>query len=391
MLEELFTPIEADLIDDVSLTHSQWGSQLQIYQNTFPDLADIVMAIVGIGEGRASLDNGCAIAPNEVRRQLYRLYNWEPDFQIADLGNIKGGETLQDSLFAVQTIVQQLLEQNIIPILIGGTHDLTYGQFLGHSALNELVNVAVIDERTDLLFNEDVDGGITPQSFLYKIIANQPNLQHFAHIGHQRYLVDEQMVETLEKLHFECFRLGDIRQNMEEVEAIIRNTHLVSFDIGAIRQSDAPGRDMASPNGFLGEEACRITRYIGMSNEARSIGFYQYNPFLDRNKQTAQLIAQMIWYFVDGYYHRRYEQPDELDKYNYLTYIVHLKSSKHEIVFLKSKKSDRWWMKVPLNAAKQTEGASEKYTLVPCTYRDYELACTKEEIPERWMRAYLRQ
>ena len=61
------------------------------------------------------------------------------------------------------------------------------------------------------------------------------------------------------------------------------------------------------------------------------------NQNLDQDNQTSQLIAQMIWYFLEGYKNRKQELNPNLS--NCLKYTVAFEDGKHEIVFYKSKNS----------------------------------------------------
>jgi formiminoglutamase len=150
----------------------------------------------------------------------------------------------------------------------------------------------------------------------------------------------------------------------------LRNSNLFSFDMNCIRYSDAPVNINGSPNGFTGEEACVLTRYAGMGTKLSSFGLYGYNPTFDKHGMTAKLISQMIWYFIDGYFVRRSEA-NLTDHDEFVSF--HVAFTENETVFLKSKRTNRWWMKLPNGA----------YT--PCSYTDYLAACN-DEIPERWLR-----
>ena len=48
------------------------------------------------------------------------------------------------------------------------------------------------------------------------------------------------MLETMDKLRFDCYRVGLAKENMEEMEPVIRNTNLLSFDINAINTAMRP-------------------------------------------------------------------------------------------------------------------------------------------------------
>jgi hypothetical protein len=167
---------------------------------------------------------------------------------------------------------------------------------------------------------------------------------------------------------------------MEEVEPLVRNADMVNIDVGAIRQSDAPANGNPSPHGFYGEEVCQIARYAGMSDKLSSIGFFELNPKFENNGQTAHLVAHAIWYFIEGFYSRMSDFP-YIDKQNYKRYTVPLNDDTMELIFYKSKKSDRWWIEIPCD-----ESMKEKYSrhlLVPCSYNDYQKALNNE-IPDRW-------
>ncbi|PCH65752.1 MAG: arginase, partial [Bacteroidetes bacterium] len=317
-----------------------------------------------------------------IRDKPYQLYQGRNKVKIADLGNIKRGNKVEDTYFALSSVIAQLVEAKIVPVIIGGGQDLTYANYCAYENLKQTINMVVIDSCFDIgVAGQDLDS----KSYLSQIILHQPNfLFNYSNIGYQTYFVDENALELMKKLFFDVYRLGYVNKNIEEVEPIVRNADMLSFDISALRQSDAPGNKNSSPNGFYGEEACQITRYAGLSDKLTSIGFYEVNPLCDNNQQTTHLVAQMIWYFIDGYYSRYKDYPAG-DTSQYTKYTVSIQDDKHEIIFHKSNKSDKWWMNVPYPTNKKIK--YERHHLVPCSYSDYQMAC-KDDIPDRWWKAY---
>lgn len=381
-LESIETP-EFDL--DGVIHKRRIGDLLQINtaEGGMPDLSNIDMAIIGVKESRLSLNNyGSSKAPDEVRKFLYSLYAVNQKMKVADLGNIKAGHDIEDTYFAVKTVAAALLKANIIPIIIGGSQDITYANYLAYENMGQIINITAIDSAFDL---GNAEENFNSRSYLSKIVLHQPNfLFNFTNIGYQTYFVDQEAVGLMKNLFFDVYRLGQMRSNMQEVEPLVRNADLLSFDIGAIRQAEAPGNANASPNGFDGEEACKIARYAGLSDKLTSFGIYEINPDKDWNNQTAHLAAQIIWYFMDGFYQRKGDFPHKQKK-DYIKYIVGTEDNEHEIVFYKSKKSGRWWMQVPLNDSMQ--GKYERHFMVPCSIQDYETANNKD-IPDRWWQVY---
>ncbi len=363
----------------------RYGSAINTYykEDAFPDMDSVNIAIVGVKEDRLSINNfGCSYAPDEIRKKFYSLFSHHLNIKIADIGNIKSGHSVDDTYFAVAEVVSTLLKAGIIPIIIGGSHDLTYANYRAYEKMGQIINMFVVDPMFDL---GEADKDADAQSFLSKIILHQPNfLFNYTNIGYQTYFVDNEAIELMDKLYFDTYRLGAIKKDMEEVEPLVRNADMISIDISAVRHADAPGNANATPNGFNGEEICQIARYAGLSDKLTSIGFYETNPTYDSNGQTSFLVAQMIWYFIDGYANRKHDFP-YLDKENYKKYYVTIQDHSSEIIFYKSKKSDRWWMEVPCPIDLKVK--YERHYLVPCSYNDYQIAL-EDEIPDRWWQVY---
>lgn len=387
---EYFTPVDLSKINDgAEPKKNTIRTAIHIYseKENFPDIDETHIAIIGVEEERKSANNtGTSHAPDTVRTYLYNLSTANLPYtknkckaKITDFGNIKPGHNIEDTYFALQDVVNRLLRVNIVPLIIGGSQDITFPQYLGYKEVEATINIVSIDNSFDL---GDADDEFSSKSWLGKIILHQPNhLFNFSNIGYQSHFVDQRMVDLMNKLHFDAYRLGAVQKNIEEVEPIVRNADLITFDVSSIRQSDAPGNNNATPNGFYGEEACAISRYAGISDKVTSIGFYELNPKWDKRGHTAHLVAQMIWYFLEGYYTRKKDFPFRKTT-DYTKYRVSIKDLKHEIVFYKSKKSDRWWMEVPYPADKRLK--FERHLVVPCSYEDYQTAIKHEELPDRW-------
>lgn len=383
-ISTFFAAVDFNEIVQTELNPLQFGSVFQIHKQgeDFPELENVDIAILGVAESRNAINNkGCEYAANAVRKYLYKLYSGEFNAKVVDLGDIKAGHSTEDTYFAVRSTIDVLIRKNIIPIIIGGSQDLTYPQFLGYKDLEQTINIVSIDSVFDI-GNPEED--INNHSYLGKIILHQPNyLFNYSNIGYQTYLVDPLSLKMMERLFFDVYRLGQIRDKIEESEPIIRQADMITFDITAIKNADAPANPHASPNGLYSEEACQMMRYAGMSDKLSSIGFYELNPDYDIGGKTSHLLAQMIWCFMDGFYNRKNDYPSRSNA-DYLRFHVVLED-KYDINFYKSKKSDRWWMEIPYPSHKDLK--FERHTLIPCSPKDYDMAMNNE-IPDRWWQTY---
>jgi len=381
-ISEFLSPVNIE--EENSFPENTLGTSIRKFVDgkPFPELKGVHLAIIGVEEERRAVNNeGCGGAANAMRPYLYNLFKGSYKPRIVDLGNIKQGHAVKDSYFALTSVCHQLIKNKIVPIVIGGGQDLTFPMYKAFDKIEPTINLVDVDAKFDI---GGPDSEFNSSAYLGKIILHQPNiLFNYSNIGYQTYFVQQKEIELFHKLYFDAYRLGVVRDAMEEVEPIVRHADLLSFDMSAIRMSDAPGNNNASPNGFYGEEACQITRYAGLSDKLGAIGFFEMNPAKDKRGQTAHLLAQMIWYFIDGYY-KRFHFPFR-KKSDYLKYRVSIKENKNEIVFYKSKRSDRWWMEVPYPTQKKFK--YERQCLVPCSYNDY-LEATKEEVPDRWWQTY---
>lgn len=374
---DFLAPLETDLIIDLKRMSSQHLSSKIVFHTSedFPDISKTDIAIIGVPENRGAENSTKEVDLSHIRRQLYNLFpgNWSKT--IADLGDILPGNSADDTYFAVQKVVSKLLKNKVIPIIIGGSQDLTYALYRGYDDLEQMVNMVSIDTKFD--FGKQ-DGTISSESYLTKIIVEEPNnLFNYSNIGFQTYFNSQEEIDLIEKLFFDAYRLGEVCSNISISEPVFRDCDLVSIDLTSVKSSDSGNFTTFQPNGFNGKEICSLSRYAGISDKVSSLGIFNHNG----SKQEAMLVAQIIWYFIEGVHYRSNEYPFG-SKENYIKYTVPFESE--DIVFYKSNKTERWWIEIPFFL--NTHNKLKKNTLLPCSHDDYLAACN-QEFPERWWKA----
>ena len=385
-IEQYLSPINPD---DLGYTPSEvavtLGTRITAFtpQNGFPDLPSHGLVLVGVGEDRGAENNaGCGEAPNEIRTYLYRLAVPTSDTAITDLGNVIPRQTAGDTYFALAEIVAAVLRNDATLIILGGSQDLTFAAYKGYELCNRILNIAAIDSRFDLENNDE----ITSRTWLRNIIMQQPNYLFFnSTIGYQTHFVGFDYVKLMDSLKFDAYRVGEMQGDMTRAETLIRNSDLISVDIGAIRQSDAPGNGYPSPHGFYGEEFCQMARFAGMSGKTSCFGIFEVNPLFDNHSQTSHMVAQGVWYFIEGFYNRKHDDP-LLNPENCLHFIVRLEEHDIDIDFYKSKLSNRWWIRVHCDN-EELRSIYSSHLMLPCTYADYQQAM-QGEVPALWWKYY---
>ena len=361
IFQNFFEPISKDINERIQmLSNNQVGKSLDFYITTFPDLTHTKIALIGLHKGF-----------NVVRPFLYSMNLHFKNLQIADLGNLKS--TNKET---IDVVLKHLLSKDILPIVIGENFEKAYFQY---KAFDRLTNIVIIDEQIPLILDKRRKETLLLDNIL---TTSKNNLFNLSVIGYQSHYVDKRILSYFDKNHFEYLRLGQIRNNLEETEPVIRDADMVAMNLSVLKKIEVPGCVAASPSGIFTEDACQLAYYAGMSDKLTSFGLFGFDSRKDLNNQTAQVLSHIIWYFLYGYYNRKQDYP--ISKGNFTEYIVDFKRHHYQITFWKSNRSDRWWMEVPVKDKRQ-----RRHRLIPCSYQDYLQAC-REELPERLLAAYRR-
>ena len=351
---------DAYQFDSRRVGESRLGCCLSFFDESFnDDLWSYDVFIIGVPEGRFSLGNeGCELAPDEIRSSLYGLYEGEWGLKILDLGNLRIGQTVEDTYAILEQLTTYLIERGGVLLILGGGHDLMTPIYKGHSAAGRPLNFASIDAYLDF---QDGDS-YHSRSFLSHLLASKKSmLSNYNLFGYQTYLCNPKEVHLLNQMDFNLIRLGEVNSDLNEMEPYIRCVDHLSVDISVIKASEAPANTYSSPNGMTAEGLCIMLRYAGLSNRVKSVLFSELNPRLDKNSQSAKVYAQAIWYFFEGLHLR---QSDLLTEKLSDFKVFHVHSELTELVFYKSLVSDKWWVDFS-----NQKGSAEN--LLPCSSLDY--------------------
>ena len=379
MVFDFLQPISASVEEYIAtLSNQTLGKKVVFHTQTdFPVLDNVAIAIITVNEFRGSEKDNDDFSFDNFRKQFYSLFPGNWNASIVDLGTIEAGASVEDTYFVVKSLVAELIKKRIIPVVIGGSQDLTYPMYRAYDNLDQMVNLVSVDNQFDFSKENKLDS----ESYLSKIIVEEPNnLFNFSNLGFQTYFNSQEEIDLIEKLYFEAYRLGEVSNNITVAEPVFRDADLVSIDMNSVQSSYSGNFEEFNPNGFTGKEICALARYAGISDKVTSFGIFNFNP----NRNEVVLTAQMLWYFIEGFCFRSNEYPFGT-KENYIKYIVPIEDE--ELIFYKSNKTERWWIEIPFLT--NVNNKLKRNTLLPCTHEDYLAAC-EQEIPERWWKAQRR-
>lgn len=250
--------------------------------------------IIGVPFENGKLQKKDDSAPDKIRKALYGLAAINSKIRIADAGNLKRTTSLKGIFLAIRDVTEYLKEMGVVPVFLGGSQDLTLGvceafkneRFFWLSLIDAVIDVKKSTEKFD------------STNYLSRIFKNLPNIFQFSLIGYQNHLVGEHLIKKTPGTG-EHLRLGELRNNILHAEQLLRNSNVLSFDLGSVKYTEAPATSQKNPNGLHGEEACQLARYAGLSPNIKAFGIFetiaQKNDFT-----TAKLAAEIVWYFLEA-------------------------------------------------------------------------------------------
>lgn len=347
------------------LDHRQWSdindpyaviNHTALYEENLPDIDSADMVIVGVPDSRGTLSQyDTEEALTRIRRNFYKLKSSYFNFRLADLGNITPGPTLQDTYERLTLVQKTVHEAGKILIILGATHDLTLGQYLGSAGPSRRVMVATVDRQLDLYSNNDLGNNTF---FMAKILAKfGDNLLKWIPIGHQTHLVQNNHLKLIESMSFPAMRLGALKENILLAEPYIRNADILSIDMQALAWPFNTLNHL--PFGLTADELVQLAWFAGFSEKCQSIGFYELNS-PENQEAFAAIVATAMWYFIEARYHAGLAGGPYFQNFKKL--VVEHEAFPYAITFLHNPVHDKYWIEHQLN---------DETLYIACNAQDY--------------------
>ncbi len=337
---------------------------------TVTNLYKIDVAIVGAPFENGVLAGKKTNVPDEIRSVLYHFAGFQSKLNIVDFGNLKTAKSSKSISLALRDLVEYFNELNIVTIVLGGSQDLSFGICQAFKA-KEFFSLCCIDSELDVKKGRET---FDASNFLSRVFSNCSNLFQFSLLAYQSLLVPHQLFAKTYGIN-EHYRLGLLRDDISFAEPVLRNTDFLSFDVGAVKHSEAPATWNSNPNGLHGEEACQLAKYAGLSDKLKVVGVFGIDSLKLSEGITIRLAAEIVWYFLDGQINKQVGVDEQRDVF--LTYKVEVKDVEKPLVFLQCPKTHRWWMEI--------QSIRGRKLLIACSEKEYEQAAD-DEIPELWLK-----
>lgn len=281
----------------------------------FPGNARVVLVGVpqDIGVRRNGGRPGAAGAPDAIRTMLYRLTPYDaetggsiPDGFLFDAGDIYCYDDLEDIHARLEDVVRHICGMGLIPLVLGGGHDVTYAAASGVHASRGVLGLINVDAHLDV--RPPVPQRNSGTSFRALIEAGKIEPQRFIEFGIQPFANAARHVEWLKSRKGTIRTLESIRGNGldNELATALRTVaresgpFYATLDIDGVRSADAPGVSASLPDGFTAGELLAIARALGRDPNCVALDIAEVNPLFDIDSRTAKLAAHAAVRFIAG-------------------------------------------------------------------------------------------
>lgn len=252
---------------------------------------------------------GASDAPEIIRKQLYKM---TPDAenqgpfvdlitQCKDLGNLNITGELEEDQQKMGDVLAGYLEQDIVPIILGGGHETAFAHFLGYAKSGLKTSIFNLDAHTDV---RPIKNGQAHSGSPFR-----QALEHGSNCA-ESYLVAGLQPHSVAKTHLRFIKEYDghyLFRDETNITSISGFFHqhdsdrmMVTFDMDAVDQSQAPGVSAPCTNGLPADLWLTAAYLAGRNEQVTSFDLSEVNPLHDRDNQTSKLAALTVWHFLLG-------------------------------------------------------------------------------------------
>ena len=345
--------------EKISCEHWQLG-------NTISDeVQENGVVLIFCSDERGSGGNAEMKDFSRLRKEFYTLSSFDFEVSICDLGDLMSGKTQADTRYVLEEILTFCYNKNAVPVVIGGSVDLSYALFSALNFHQKGINYAHISNIASLS-NEGEE--ISEANYLHKILTKkEASLRNFHLLGYQRHLNEIALLKLMKEVDFDVLRLADMMNTTERAEPFFRRADMVTLNCDAVESFSEAFSTNPQVNGLNRREICAYMKEIGLSENLKTVGVFNFNAD-SKNLLNHQLMAQMLWYLIEGINVQR-THPKER---SYDTFVVLIDN--RDFSFKRDTFSGLWYF---------AKGKDVK-KWIPCSREDYENA-KRGELNKRFL------
>jgi formiminoglutamase len=249
---------------------------------------------------------GAAGGPRAIRGALYRLAA-DPrleefeDFlgRTRDLGDLEISRNLEADQEHLGEALAPHLDAGVFVIVLGGGHETSYGHFLGYARVGKKVEIINWDAHPDV--RELKQGrGHSGSPFRQAIEHPSGACRRYSVAGLQPHSVARAHNQFVQEHGRAVWREEVSRASIDELYQAVTAPALVSFDLDAVIESEAPGVSAPNVAGLSSDLWLAAANAAGRSASVSSVDVVEENPAFDQDGRTARLAALTVWWLLRG-------------------------------------------------------------------------------------------
>jgi len=235
---------------------------------------------------------GASGGPGAIRAALAAYGTSDPSGWawpgVLDAGDVEPAKTLEETHARVRAASAALLEAGLVPIGLGGGHDLT-------CALAGPMCERAGGKAVGVYFDAHLDVRSEPGSGMsFRTLVEECGVREL----HVHGL--DPAVNSAEHMHWFASHGGRV-DPFEPGDPWPEGELFVSFDLDAIDAGHAPGVSAPNPCGMDPRTAVRWCESAGRCERVRCFDIVELAPSLDENGRTARLAARLLLAFLQGF------------------------------------------------------------------------------------------
>lgn len=266
------------------------------------------VVIIGVPDDRGIAVNGgrpgAALGPAAFRQAFYRMPGtWD----LWDAGDVMPGDNNVETHERLARVVAAIVTAGALPIVIGGSHDTTYGGITGLARAGVVPAVMNWDAHLDVRpATADADGNVNSGCAFRRLL--EADIIHGDQLWEIGYAVQSASAVHLawardQGVHCWAWStlyspdLCTMTQQLCAGAATTGDGLAISFDLDLISGNVAPGVSAPAVLGLSAQEAVTCFQLFAQQPMLRYLDLMELSPPHDVGGQTARLVATLVWMF----------------------------------------------------------------------------------------------
>ena len=263
----------------------------------------IVSCSQDIGVSRNHGRTGAALAPEAIRRALYKLaapVSLQPG-DLFDLGDTLIDGSLEDIHAHHFEVVRQLVMDGKQVLVLGGGNDLSYPDAKALQSVFHEMTAVNVDAHLDIRKNARRNSGTPYRQLIEEDIIQK---RRFFEIGFQSHANSVHYLQQAADWDINMISLEELtRSSVNDclTHRMVDNRQValfLGFDMDSVKAADAPGVSAPSPTGLSAEQARDLVSFFSSQTPTRLLEITEVNPKFDIDDRTLKLAAILMVTFL---------------------------------------------------------------------------------------------